>query len=136
MEDNWTLITAFPSKILPYSIWDGVYEAIRHTDFEQIHSWKLEKETSSSLLTGKSHGQGAPGVQSMGCEELHMTEHNAQQLKKDYFNIFLQLSDTTLNQQVLLLKASCQVMTRASKLSIHCILIYLVPSLKNTGLWS
>lgn len=53
MEDNWILITAFPSKILPYSIWDGVYEAIRHTDFEQIHSWKLEKETSSSLFDWK-----------------------------------------------------------------------------------
>ena len=86
MEDNWILITAFPFKILLHSIWVGVYEAIRHTDFVQIHSWKMEKETSSSLFAWKTPWTKEPqGYSPWGCKESRMTEHTCTTVGKGLF---------------------------------------------------
>ena len=75
--------------------------------------------------------RGSPGLQSGGAKS-HTWLSTHAQLEKDYFNnIFWELFDTTLKlNKYHFSKAICKVMTHVSKLSIHCILIYLVPSLK------
>ena len=92
-------------------------------------NWR--RKPAPVFLSGKSHGQGAPGVQSMGLQRVAHDWTQCTTAGKGLFKYFLVIVwHYTKTQQVLLLKASCKVMTHVSKLSIHCILIYLVPSIK------
>ena len=59
MEDNWILITAFPLKILPHSMWVGLYEAITQILY-RFTAGKWRRKPDPVFLPGKPHGQRSP----------------------------------------------------------------------------